>query len=84
RSHPVAIPATYFRRSSSQAYEGSRRQRKTDAHILDDPIGDRRRTREPVKMETLERFDFYDAAKRSFAIVRTADPGPYGCFIFKK
>ncbi|ANL57209.1 RbsD/FucU family protein [Rhizobium phaseoli] len=35
-------------------------------------------------METLERFDFYDAAKRSFAIVRTADPGPYGCFIFKK
>ncbi|WP_280853354.1 RbsD/FucU domain-containing protein [Rhizobium etli] len=39
---------------------------------------------EPVKMETLERFDFYDAAKRSFAIVRTADLGPYGCFIFKK
>jgi L-fucose mutarotase len=35
-------------------------------------------------METLERLDFYDAAKRSFAIVRTANPGPYGCFIFKK
>lgn len=39
---------------------------------------------EPVKMEPLERFAFYDAAKRSFAIVRTSDPGPYGCFIFKK
>ena len=30
------------------------------------------------------RFDFYEAAKRAFAIVRTADPGPYGCFILKK
>ena len=37
-----------------------------------------------VKMEGLERFAFYEAAKRSFAIVRTSDPGPYGCFIFKK
>jgi L-fucose mutarotase len=38
----------------------------------------------PAKMLALERFEFYDAAKRSFAIVRTSDPGPYGCFIFKK
>lgn len=38
----------------------------------------------PVKMEALERFAFYEAAKKSFAIVRTSDPGPYGCFIFKK
>ncbi|WP_280853727.1 hypothetical protein [Rhizobium etli] len=44
RSHPVAIPARHFRRSSGQAYAGSRRQRKIDAHILDDPIGGRRRT----------------------------------------
>jgi L-fucose mutarotase len=38
----------------------------------------------PVGMGALERFAFYEAAKKSFAIVRTADPGPYGCFIIRK
>lgn len=38
----------------------------------------------PVAIEALERFAFYDAARRSFAIIRTADSGPYGCFILKK
>ncbi|WHA43528.1 RbsD/FucU family protein [Agrobacterium larrymoorei] len=38
----------------------------------------------PVEIEALERFEFYKAAKASFAIVRTSDPGPYGCFIFGK
>ena len=38
----------------------------------------------PVTIEALERFAFYEAAKKSFAIVRTSDPGPYGCFIFSK
>ena len=38
----------------------------------------------PVGMGAYDRFDFYAAAKRSFAIVRTSDPGPYGCFILKK
>ena len=38
----------------------------------------------PVGVEPLERFAFYDAAKRAFAIIRTADSGPYGCFILKK
>lgn len=37
-----------------------------------------------VAMQALERFDFYAAAKRAFAIIRTADSGPYGCFILKK
>jgi L-fucose mutarotase len=37
-----------------------------------------------VQVQALERFAFYDAAKRSFAIIRTADSGPYGCFILKK
>ena len=37
-----------------------------------------------VAMQPLERFAFYEAASRSFAIVRTSDPGPYGCFILKK
>jgi L-fucose mutarotase len=38
----------------------------------------------PVAIEALERFEFYAAAKRAFAIIRTADSGPYGCFILKK
>ena len=37
-----------------------------------------------VEVEALERFAFYEAAKRSFAIIRTSDSGPYGCFILKK
>ncbi|WCK69512.1 RbsD/FucU family protein [Agrobacterium tumefaciens] len=37
-----------------------------------------------IPMEALERFAFYEAAKRSFAIVRTSDMGPYGCFILSK
>jgi L-fucose mutarotase len=37
-----------------------------------------------ISIGALDRFDFYDAAKRSFAIVRTSDPGPYGCFILRK
>lgn len=38
----------------------------------------------PVAMEALERFAFYAAARRAFAIIRTADSGPYGCFILRK
>jgi L-fucose mutarotase len=38
----------------------------------------------PVNMGAFERFDFYTAAKKSFAIVRTSDTGPYGCFIIRK
>ncbi len=38
----------------------------------------------PVPMRALERFDFYAAARRAFAVVRTSDPGPYGCFLLRK
>ncbi|MDM7933507.1 RbsD/FucU domain-containing protein [Tabrizicola sp.] len=38
----------------------------------------------PVTMQSLERFAFYKAAKQAFCIIRTADSGPYGCFILKK
>lgn len=38
----------------------------------------------PIQMAALERFAFYAAARRSFAIIRTADSGPYGCFILRK
>jgi L-fucose mutarotase len=37
-----------------------------------------------IAIEPLERFAFYAAAKAAFAIIRTADSGPYGCFILKK
>jgi L-fucose mutarotase len=37
-----------------------------------------------VAMGAYDRFDFYAAAKKSFAIIRTSDPGPYGCFILRK
>jgi L-fucose mutarotase len=37
-----------------------------------------------ISLEPLERFEFYDRAKHAFAIIRTSDSGPYGCFILKK
>jgi L-fucose mutarotase len=33
-------------------------------------------------MERLERFAFYEAAKKGFCVVRTAEYRPYGCFLF--
>ena len=38
----------------------------------------------PVQMQALERFAFYEAAKSAFCVIRTADSGPYGCFLLKK
>lgn len=37
-----------------------------------------------VPIAALDRFAFYEAARQAYAIVRTSDPGPYGCFIFRK
>jgi len=37
-----------------------------------------------VAIQALDRFDFYATAKRCFAVVRTSDSGPYGCFILRK
>lgn len=37
-----------------------------------------------IALNPLERFAFYETAKRAFAIIRTSDSGPYGCFILKK
>jgi len=37
-----------------------------------------------VAIQALDRFDFYATAKRAYAVVRTSDPGPYGCFILRK
>jgi L-fucose mutarotase len=37
-----------------------------------------------VALRAVERFAFYEEAASAFAVVRTSDPGPYGCFILKK
>ncbi|MGI4746349.1 MAG: RbsD/FucU domain-containing protein [Janthinobacterium lividum] len=37
-----------------------------------------------VPIEPLERFDFYAAAKLCYAVVRTSDARPNGCFILRK
>jgi L-fucose mutarotase len=37
-----------------------------------------------VAIQAVERFAFYAAARQAFAIIRTGDSGPYGCFILKK
>lgn len=38
----------------------------------------------PVVIKALSRFDFYEAARGAFAVIRTSDPGPYGCFLLRK
>ncbi|BAQ48893.1 MULTISPECIES: RbsD/FucU family protein [Methylobacterium] len=53
------------------------------AHERMQEVADRAEGR-PVLVEALERFDFYAAARQAFAVVRTSDPGPYGCFILRK
>ena len=35
-------------------------------------------------MGSIERFKFYDEAKKSFAIIITNETRPFGCFIFTK
>ena len=37
-----------------------------------------------VGMGSIERFAFYEAARRCFAVVQTAEARPYGCFLLKK
>ena len=32
----------------------------------------------------LERFAFYEAEKKAFAVIQAGDPRPYGCFLFRK
>lgn len=35
-------------------------------------------------MVGIERYSFYDAAKKSFAVIQVNDARPYGCFLFRK
>ena len=37
-----------------------------------------------ISMGSIERFAFYEAAKKSFAVVQTTEDRPYGCFLLSK
>jgi L-fucose mutarotase len=37
-----------------------------------------------IPLEGISRFDFYDRARKAFAIVYTTESRPYGCLLFKK
>ncbi|WP_062231990.1 RbsD/FucU family protein [Aureimonas sp. N4] len=39
---------------------------------------------ESVPIVAIERYAFYEAAKKSFAVVKVADPRFYGCFLLRK
>jgi len=36
------------------------------------------------KISSIERFKFYEEAKKAFAIITTNETRPFGCFIFTK
>jgi len=38
----------------------------------------------PAPLAGIERFAFYEAARRAFAVVQIGDPRPYGCFLLRK
>ncbi|MDP3409168.1 RbsD/FucU family protein [Bosea sp. (in: a-proteobacteria)] len=38
----------------------------------------------PTLLAGIERFAFYDQARRAFAVVQIGDPRPYGCFLLRK
>jgi L-fucose mutarotase len=38
----------------------------------------------PLAMGSIERFAFYDLAKKSYCVVQTGERRFYGCFVFKK
>jgi L-fucose mutarotase len=38
----------------------------------------------PLSMGSIERFAFYDLAKKSYCVIQTGERRFYGCFVFKK
>jgi L-fucose mutarotase len=38
----------------------------------------------PAPLAGIERFAFYEAARRAFAVVQVGDPRPFGCFLLRK
>jgi L-fucose mutarotase len=37
-----------------------------------------------LSMGSIERFAFYDLAKKSYCVIQTGERRFYGCFVFKK
>ena len=44
----------------------------------------RRAEGRPLQVASLPREDFYERARRAFAVVATSEPRPYGCFLLTK
>ena len=42
------------------------------------------RVEQNIAIEPIERFAFYDAARKAFAVVQVSDPRFYGCFLLRK
>ena len=40
--------------------------------------------RPPIPMSGIDRFAFYAAAEKCFAVIQVGDPRPYGCFLVRK
>ena len=38
----------------------------------------------PVKMGSIERFAFYEAARKAYAVVACGETRPFGCFLLRK
>jgi L-fucose mutarotase len=38
----------------------------------------------PTPMGSIERFAFYDLARKSYCVIQTGERRFYGCFVFKK
>ena len=39
---------------------------------------------QPIAFGAIERFAFYDNAKRSFGVVQVGDTSSFGCFLIRK
>lgn len=52
-------------------------QREVQAEI-DQAVG------QPLPLIGIERYAFYEAARRAFAVVQIGDTRPYGCFLIRK
>lgn len=39
---------------------------------------------QPLPLAGIDRFAFYDAARKAFAVIQVGDPRPYGCFLLRK
>ena len=39
---------------------------------------------QPIAFGAIERFAFYDSAKRSFGVVQVGDTRGFGCFLIRK